>query len=234
MSPDERYPNRQSIRYKGHDYASAGAYFVTVCTKNRAPLLVDTMLAAIVTDVWYALPDWFPTIALDEFVIMPNHVHFVVWLGVDPNRSGNVTTGGRKGMPLRRDGGRLQDGGRPRGSPLRGGYVLPACETPRVRPTLGDVVGTWKSLVVTVYIGWIEKYDPARRAKCWQRNYYDRIVRHERGLQAIRDYIFANPARWPHDPDNPKNLAGLRAPQTIDEYLDDVRRFYRQQKATKP
>ncbi len=86
--PDSRYPNRQSIQYKGHDYSTSGAYFVTVCTRDHSPVLEDEVLRSIVADVWFALPTWFPTIALDEFVIMPNHVHFVVWLGAKDNGSG--------------------------------------------------------------------------------------------------------------------------------------------------
>lgn len=82
MSSRSQFPNRRSIRYKGFDYSSAGAYFVTVCTKDRLPVLEDEILRAIVSDVWFALPAWFPTVGLDEFVIMPNHVHFILWLGV--------------------------------------------------------------------------------------------------------------------------------------------------------
>ena len=95
MSPDSRRLYRKSIRYRGYDYTSAGAYFVTVGTKNRLPALKDDLVTAIVTDVWHALPTWFPTIALDAFVIMPNHVHFVVWLGVEDDRS----HGGRGASP---------------------------------------------------------------------------------------------------------------------------------------
>jgi len=65
---------------KGYDYGLLGAYFVTVCTRERQCVLDNPVVTGIITDVWYALPGWFPTIALDEFVVMPNHVHFILWI----------------------------------------------------------------------------------------------------------------------------------------------------------
>lgn len=82
MKYDSQKHHRRSIRLKGYDYHNAGAYFVTLCTKNRKCVLDDPIVKGIINDVWLALPSWFPTIALDEFVIMPNHTHFVIWLGV--------------------------------------------------------------------------------------------------------------------------------------------------------
>ena len=96
MATDPNKHNRRSIRKKGYDYSQAGAYFVTVCTQNRQPILTDPVVAGILKDVWSALPNWFPTIGLDEFVIMPNHAHLVLWLLVDPE-------GDRKGAPLPRE-----------------------------------------------------------------------------------------------------------------------------------
>lgn len=89
---------------------------------------------------------------------------------------------------------------------------------------MGEVVGAWKSLVTNVYLDWINRYDPTRRAKFWQRSYYDRIIRNDRMLLAIRQYIRDNPQNWSADPDNPTNHLSLPFPETIEDYLDDVRR----------
>ena len=72
--------HRRSIRLKGYDYSRPGAYFVTVCLYGREPYLDMPAVRAIVNEVWNALPQRFPTIALDEFVVMPDHVHFILWL----------------------------------------------------------------------------------------------------------------------------------------------------------
>jgi hypothetical protein len=80
MKYDPKRHHRHSIRLKEYDYAQAGAYFVTICTKGRECVLDDPVVEGIIIAVWHALPGWFPTIELDEFVVMPNHVHLIVWI----------------------------------------------------------------------------------------------------------------------------------------------------------
>ena len=80
MKYDPAKHHRRSIRLKEYDYTSAGAYFVTICTKGREYVLDDPVVTGIILDVWHALPGWFSTIELDEFVVMPNHAHLIVWL----------------------------------------------------------------------------------------------------------------------------------------------------------
>ena len=86
---------RQSIRLRDYDYASPGAYFVTICAYQRQPLFQDPPLRQIIQQTWLDQPRRFPNLALDAFVIMPNHLHFVIWLGhvgatlaVAPDRAG--------------------------------------------------------------------------------------------------------------------------------------------------
>ena len=78
--------HRRSIRLKGYDYTRAGAYFVSICTKDRACLFGDVadgvmrlnQMGHIVRQCWLAIPDHFPHVLLDEFVVMPNHVHGIL------------------------------------------------------------------------------------------------------------------------------------------------------------
>jgi len=54
------------------------------------------------------------------------------------------------------------------------------------------------------YIRGVKTLDWATfRGKLWQRNYYEHIVRNDLGVYRIRQYIIANPARWPEDRENP-------------------------------
>ena len=77
--------NRKSIRLKGYDYSQPGGYFVTICTKNREMLFGDVVDGKmvlnsggkIVKKCWFDIPAHFPNVCLDDFVIMPNHVHFL-------------------------------------------------------------------------------------------------------------------------------------------------------------
>ncbi|MDO8617260.1 MAG: transposase [Dehalococcoidia bacterium] len=79
MKYDPAIHHRRSIRLRDYDYASAGAYFVTVCTHERQQILEP--VSHVVHAAWLGLQDRFPDVAVDEFVIMPNHVHGILVLG---------------------------------------------------------------------------------------------------------------------------------------------------------
>lgn len=224
MKYDPTKHHRRSIRLKGYDYHEAGTYFVTICTKNRKCVLDDPTVNEIIIAIWQVLPQWFPTIELDEFVVMPNHVHFVVWI-LDGNVGTPLADILNDGKEDENAGTSLadvlvngKDGGKPR-------PYVPKPQKINTRPTLGDIVGAFKSLVFTVYLGWIEKNDPSRRAKFWQGNYYEHIVRSDRELNAIRQYIIDNPINWKTDRDNLENNRRLPPPEKIDDYLEDLKQF---------
>jgi putative transposase len=75
--------NRKSLRLPHYDYATPGAYFLTICVADRACLLgsvtdgkvVLSRGGRIVEETWRTLPSHYPHIELDEFVVMPNHMH---------------------------------------------------------------------------------------------------------------------------------------------------------------
>ncbi len=78
--------HRRSIRLKEYDYSSAGAYFVTICAHGReclfGQIVNDKMqlnnAGEMLENVWLELPGRFPNMALDSFVVMPNHFHGIV------------------------------------------------------------------------------------------------------------------------------------------------------------
>ncbi|WP_027369977.1 transposase [Desulfovermiculus halophilus] len=80
--------NRRSIRLPGYDYSQAGAYFVTVCAHNRACLfgkitaerMNKNALGRTAANCWEEIPVHYPHAALDAFVIMPNHVHGILYI----------------------------------------------------------------------------------------------------------------------------------------------------------
>jgi len=86
MPYDPNHHHRHSTRLKGYDYAQEGAYFITICTHGKQWLFGeiqnDVMMlneyGQIATACWLAIPDHFPNIELDAFVIMPNHMHGIV------------------------------------------------------------------------------------------------------------------------------------------------------------
>ena len=211
MKYDPRRHHRRSIRLKGYDYAQAGAYFVTICTKGRECVLEDSVVEGIILAVWHALPAWFPTIELDEFVIMPNHVHLIVWL-LPPDEVGASLADAQIA-----DAHDIEWTG---ASPVPTEWVIPKPDTVNMAPTLSDVLGAFKSLVFTVYLDWIEVHDPTRRAKFWQHNYFEHVIRGEIELNAIRQYIVDNPARWEQDRDNPIKIRPTA--ETVAAYLSEA------------
>jgi putative transposase len=98
--------HRRSIRLAGWDYSQPGAYFVTIVTHDRKSIFgrIDEVGAGskpapfamklspegrIVWETWFDLPNHITNIELGEFILMPNHVHFIIWiLGLRLARAG--------------------------------------------------------------------------------------------------------------------------------------------------
>ena len=76
----QRYTRRSSLRLPEYDYASSGAYYVTICVEHRWPVLEIPEIRTALVEIWQTLPARFPTVKLDEFVVMPDHVHGILWL----------------------------------------------------------------------------------------------------------------------------------------------------------
>lgn len=80
------HPFHRSIRLQGYDYSQPGAYFVTMITHGRQPLfgaLINgnvslSPLGHLAASLWRGLHDRFPRVDLDEFVVMPDHIHGIV------------------------------------------------------------------------------------------------------------------------------------------------------------
>ena len=121
----------------------------------------------------------FPTMELDAFVVMPNHVHGIVVLNLSV------------GVPLV---GTQREGNGDRA-------------TTRVAPTLGDVVGAYKSITTVRYTQGVKAdlWDPFRE-RLWQRNYYEHVIRNESELNRAREYVAGNPALWARDRENPEGF----------------------------
>jgi len=81
---------RRSTRLEGYDYSRPGGYFVTICTKDKIQLLAEleaekvilSPIGKIVERCWLGIPDHFPNAELDEWVIMPNHIHGIILIHV--------------------------------------------------------------------------------------------------------------------------------------------------------
>lgn len=180
------FPHRRSIRLKGYDYTANGAYFVTLCTDHRRHLfgsiedasLVPTPAGTIAEERWFALPEHHPGVTLDEFVVMPDHIHGIIIIDrAAPPPSADELEEGLEQAILAHDDEGSTPMSRPKGAPSG---------------SLGAIIGSYKSSVSRH----INKLNGTPGAPIWQRDYWERIIRHDRALFFIRRYIRNNPANW--------------------------------------
>jgi putative transposase len=95
QSFEESYPQRHNTRLHSYDYTWQGAYFVTICTHDKQSLFGDipgnrirlNPYGEIVDSVWKGIPLHYPEVKNDVFIIMPNHVHGIIFIQ-DRRRSG--------------------------------------------------------------------------------------------------------------------------------------------------
>ena len=83
MLPPERRRRRNSLRLSGWDYRTCAAYFVTVCVQGGHCLFDNQDYRVLAEECWSAIPDHFPNVELDAFVVMPNHVHGIIGIVYD-------------------------------------------------------------------------------------------------------------------------------------------------------
>ena len=235
MTYDPEKHHRRSIRLKGYDYSRAWAYFVTICTQNRECLfgcvegrkMLANPAGQMAQGVWNDLPYRFPNVALDAFIVMPNHIHGVLAL---TDRCDAEAGKGRRGESCIRPDLHLRDSdmddpdnggdedrqGDHKDTPPPNAALarVPPPSYANVRPrgtlpgSLGRIVQAFTSLTTNEYIRGVKHCNwPSFPGKLWQRNYHDRIIRDDAELNRIRQYIIDNPARWTDDEDNPANWA---------------------------
>jgi len=222
MKYDPSIHQRRSIRLKGYDYTQAGMYFITICTQNHECFfgeikdekmqLNDT--GKMVEKWYFELTNKFPDIQCDEYIIMPNHIHFIINkidqyeltnrfkidnpktstfvgadLGVCPTNGvcPNENKIDKNLIDGNKTGG--QEMGEHKGSPLR--YA------PNIGSLLPKIVQWFKTMTTNEFIRWAKK-DKLKtfKGKLWQRNYYEHIIRNENELNQIREYIINNPLKW--------------------------------------
>jgi len=163
---------------KGYDYSQSGTYFVTICAKDRELYFEKYRgLQEIVRQQWEELPQRFPDLTLDEFIIMPNHIHgiIIVGAGLAPALSYRATA-----------------------------RVAPTSSVDRPAPTVGEIVGTFKSSCIHDWLTYIKEKKIDAVGKFWQRNYYEHVIRNEGELNEIREYIQNNRLKWDLDKENPR------------------------------
>ncbi|HVK96553.1 MAG TPA: hypothetical protein VM368_01995 [Flavisolibacter sp.] len=174
-----------SARLEGYDYGQNGAYFVTICTKDRIHYfgeiiendvaetqnfasLRQTQIAEIANEYWMKIPEHFPFVVLDEFQLMPNHLHGIIIIS-KPVETQNI--------------------------PGRNGYKN------KFGPQSGNL-----SSVIRGYKAAVKSFATTNHIDfAWQPRFHDHIIRNEDEMNRIRKYIVENPDNWMRDRNNEKD-----------------------------
>ena len=172
---------RKPMRLHGFDYSVPGAYFITACTKNREFLFETNDAIMAVESAWYSLSDIFANIELGEFVVMPNHIHGILWIKAE-------------GAYRLHPGTWKNEICRDRQLPIPTKIVK--------FESLSNIIGAFKTTAATR----VNKLRGMIGVPVWQKSFYDHIIRDHRELERIQKYIKHNPIHWAEDRNNPDNL----------------------------
>jgi REP element-mobilizing transposase RayT len=200
--------HRRSIRLPNYDYSQSGAYFITICTHQREWLFGEILnkkmllneFGNIARNKWLETPKIRPNLELGEFIIMPNHIHGIIWIKDELSKGVSDGEGevDRKGVwdgkgvsqyaptiPTTAPGSK--------GTEFRAPTSTSSFRSPS--KTIGAIIRGYKSSV-TKQINIIRKLPGFA---VWQRNYYEHIIRNEEDLHNITQYIKNNPKNWEKD-----------------------------------
>ncbi len=192
MPYNPKIHHRRTTRLQTWDYSWGWWYYITICTHNRTCLFGEVVgdemrlnaFGEIVKEEWLKTVSIRPEVELDDYVIMPNHLHGIIILN-DPNQP--IPIAGTHGSASAND----QHIGADRRLPLR--------REPR---SLSSFVAGFKSAVTKR----INMTRNAPHRPVWQSRFHDHIVRSDADLTRIRMYIANNPLHWSLDEENPDNL----------------------------
>ncbi len=174
-----RSEERKQTRLKDWNYSNDGWYFVTFCTQNREEYfgeivdgeMVLSEYGKIAKQCWEEIKDHFNHCELDEFIVMPNHIHGIIAIEPD-DLIKSVGNNDRCSL-----------------------------QTKRNMEFLPKIISQYKSFVTREIR---KRYDDFSFQ--WQKSFYDHIIRNEKSLQKIREYIYYNVDKWEQDEENPQNI----------------------------
>jgi REP element-mobilizing transposase RayT len=175
-----------------------GAYFVTACTKDREFLFETPEAKLAVESAWHSLLDIFADLELSEFVVMPNHIHAIVW--IKGEGSYRIHPGTWKQDTIRRGG------------------QLPTPTDGIKFETLSNIIGAFKTMAATR----INNLRGLIGVPVWQKSFYDRVIRNNHELEYIQKYIQHNPVKWAEDRDNPSSPKFASSAKSINDYWNEI------------
>jgi REP element-mobilizing transposase RayT len=192
------YPVQKQTRLPDTDSSTPGAYFVSACTINRNFIFETTDAILAMESAWCSVLDIFMNVELDEFVVMPNHVHGIIWITGEVSNLSRLAAWQNE-IPARDD-------------------LSLFSSAPAKPETITSIISAFKTTAM-VRINQLSRYG---EIPIWGTGFYHRIVRDSRELRRIREYIRNNPRNWIEDRDNPASPNFGPLPNSIDDYWREI------------
>lgn len=175
------FKTRKQIRLKKYDYSDAGWYYLTICTQNREKIFGDIVndemilnkFGKVIYKCWLETQNHYLNVELDEFQIMPNHIHGIIVI-----RNIKPFVGAIFKSPVKS----LNDLGEINFAPT-------------TKTSLSMIIKWFKSISTINIRKTINIFQ-------WQKSFYDHIIRNEFDLNRIRQYMRDNPMNWDSDRNN--------------------------------
>ena len=140
----------------------------------------------IAAECWFEIPEHFRNVVLDEFVVMPNHIHGIVIITDTSQNTKNVGTDYNLS---------LQHNQLSQSRQLNHPKSVVQQKNPK---SLSYIIATFKAAVT-------RRARKINESFAWQSRFYDHIIRNEQELNCIRHYIVNNPAQWELDRENKRS-----------------------------
>jgi|GEM_PF-179359 len=201
LMPD-KFQNKYRIpsnRWQFWDYSDPGSYFITICIQHRVEKFHEISLLGniingkmhlseygeIVKNEFNQMRHYNERAILDEWVIMPNHVHFIMTLR-------------EYGVPVEK---------------IHEFSLTPTIPTQPMENDIKQYRRLRRKMLIPMIAGKFQQQTSKQinilrntpGAKTWQPNYHDHVIRDEQEYERIRQYIINNPAKWEHDTLNGDN-----------------------------
>jgi REP element-mobilizing transposase RayT len=201
MKDNSKFKNKYRIasaRLREFDYSTDGYYFVTICTKNHRHFFGEiadgemrlSEMGKIAQKCWAEIPEHFPFVKLDEFVVMPNHIHGIIIIDHSPVETHNYASPVCEKSIEKQDLMVLQD-------------IKKTQNIASLRDVNGSGAGGQSGNLASVVRGFkigVTKFAKANRINfAWQPRFYDHVIRKDESLSRIREYIRYNPINWNKD-----------------------------------
>lgn len=196
-----KYQNKyriESARAQWWDYGWNGAYFITICTKNREHFFGEILktqfiaspLGILAETIWYEIPNQFRYAELGDFVVMPNHFHGILILDKPDGENKNVVNDTNVVNVETRLIASLQNVEQNQNHPNRGGFT--GNKNPMINDNISRIIRWFKGRCSF-------EIRKIQTDFAWQSRFHDHIIRNDVEYQRISDYIINNPANWHED-----------------------------------